>query len=345
MARVGEHAVPETSGRGGRFWTAARIMLALTCLTLALHWIQKSPCRDGAWQDLEQYKSFCYTDVLALYYFEGLSEGKVPYFPDDDNHQVEYPVLTGAFMGLSAAHPRPGPTTRTSPGAGVLRRHRAGADAFAVATVAMILSLRRRRPWDAAMLPSPPPCWSPPRSTGTSWPSCWRSAAYGAGPNEIRSRHSRRVSCSAWAPRPIWPAFLLWPIIVLAIRRKDWRPAVFAVGGAAGAWLLTNVPVMLLSFKDWYRFMQLSSEQQYVREQISRRRARDLHRSQSVVRSGRRADLPVAFADHRQYCDVARTACVRRAKLHLPAQPQGQGGAHEGTEETADGLTNSSLDF
>jgi len=62
------------------------------------------------------------------------------------------------------------------------------------------------------------------------------------------------------ASAKLWPAFLLWPIIVLAIRRKEWRPMVFAVGGAAGAWLLINVPVMLLSFKDWYRFMQLSSE-------------------------------------------------------------------------------------
>ena len=54
-------------------------MLALTCLTLALHWVQKSPCQDGAWQNNMQYTRFCYTDVLALYYAEGLNEGKVPY--------------------------------------------------------------------------------------------------------------------------------------------------------------------------------------------------------------------------------------------------------------------------
>src|SRR5262245_21636893 len=98
----GEHAVPETPARGGRFWTAARIVLALTCLILALHWVQKSPCRDGAWVDHKQYTHFCYTDVLALYYAEGLNQGKVPYVPEDppDEHQVEYPVLTGVFMGL-----------------------------------------------------------------------------------------------------------------------------------------------------------------------------------------------------------------------------------------------------
>jgi hypothetical protein len=40
---LGDHAVrPDT--RPGRFWTASRIILALVCLTLALHWVQKSPC-------------------------------------------------------------------------------------------------------------------------------------------------------------------------------------------------------------------------------------------------------------------------------------------------------------
>src|SRR5262249_44984584 len=97
---LGDHAVPRRADREwdkhGRVWTASRIVLALVCLTLSLHWVQKSPCRDGDWQNLRQYKEFRYTDVLALYYAEGLSEGKVPYL----DHAVEYPVVTGAFMGL-----------------------------------------------------------------------------------------------------------------------------------------------------------------------------------------------------------------------------------------------------
>src|SRR5690606_24675926 len=77
-------------------WTPVRVVLALAALVFAVHWIQKSPCQDGAWVDLEQYRYYCYTDVLALYYAEGLHEGKVPYA----DHPVEYPVLTGAFMGV-----------------------------------------------------------------------------------------------------------------------------------------------------------------------------------------------------------------------------------------------------
>ena len=39
---LGGHAVrPEA--RPGRFWTAARIVMALMCMTLAFSWVQKSP--------------------------------------------------------------------------------------------------------------------------------------------------------------------------------------------------------------------------------------------------------------------------------------------------------------
>ena len=89
---LGSHAVRTSS----RFWTPARVVLLLICAMLSFSWMQKSPCRDGAWADMKQYKYFCYTDVLALYYAEGLNEGQVPYA----DHQVEYPVLTGAFMGV-----------------------------------------------------------------------------------------------------------------------------------------------------------------------------------------------------------------------------------------------------
>ena len=48
----------------------------MVCLTMSLHWVQKFPCNDGAWSGLEQYKYMCYTDVLALYYGEGLVRGR-----------------------------------------------------------------------------------------------------------------------------------------------------------------------------------------------------------------------------------------------------------------------------
>src|SRR5918999_3032115 len=98
---IGQHAAGHDRPQaqwGGGFWTATRLVLALTCLTLALHWVQKSPCRQSEnWANLGQLSRFCYSDVMALYGAEGgLSQGGLPYL----NYALEYPVLTGIFMAL-----------------------------------------------------------------------------------------------------------------------------------------------------------------------------------------------------------------------------------------------------
>ena len=143
--RLGGHVAPLR--RSVRY--VGLIVLALTCLTLALHFIQKSPCRDGAWSDYEQYTKFCYTDVLALYYAEGLSDGAVPYL----DHAVEYPVLTGVLMGVIGlpVHAYGQTHPQFNQGQAFYDLTALALSAFAVATAAMIVAMRRRRPWDAAM--------------------------------------------------------------------------------------------------------------------------------------------------------------------------------------------------
>src|SRR4051795_11052396 len=145
---LGDHAVRPDAGRG-RFWTASRIIIALVTLTLAFSWVQKSPCQDGDWQKNVQYTRFCYTDVLALYYAEGLSEGKVPY----KDHQVEYPVVTGYFMGALGlpVHALGKKYPHINQGKWFYNANALVLSALAVATAAVLLALRRRRPWDAAI--------------------------------------------------------------------------------------------------------------------------------------------------------------------------------------------------
>ena len=69
-------------------------------LAALLGYAQKLPCSSGgAWNSVTgQFRDACYTDIYPLYYGEGLSAGKVPYF----GHPVEYPVLIGAMMQAAA---------------------------------------------------------------------------------------------------------------------------------------------------------------------------------------------------------------------------------------------------
>ena len=54
--------------------------------------------RDGDWTGNKQYTHFCYSDVVPLWSDERLDVGAVPY----RDTAVEYPVLTGGFMWLTA---------------------------------------------------------------------------------------------------------------------------------------------------------------------------------------------------------------------------------------------------
>jgi uncharacterized membrane protein len=257
---VGEHAVTGSVGgewdRGGRFWTAARVVLALVCLSLALHWVQKSPCRDGNWQNLRQYKEFCYTDVLALYYAEGLSDGKVPYL----DHPVEYPVLTGAFMGLVGlpVHAFGADRSGFNQGTWFYNTNALVLGAIGVATVAAILAMRRRRPWDAALFALSPALLL---TATVNWDLLAIGlAAFGLYAWARRWPVAAGVLLGLGTAAKLWPGFIFVPLIFLGLRTGRSRSVWTAVGAGAATWLVMNVPVMLANYDNWKRFLDLNTE-------------------------------------------------------------------------------------
>ncbi|MGE5829578.1 MAG: glycosyltransferase family 87 protein [Micromonosporaceae bacterium] len=252
---LGSHAA-----RRGRLtealWTPARVVITLALLTFTLHWVQKSPCQDGAWANFEQYTRYCYTDVLALYYAEQLSDGAVPYV----DHAVEYPVLTGYLMGAiglpvhayGQAHPD------VNQGQLFWNLNFLVLGAFGIASIAVVLALRRRRPWDAALFALAPTLLV---TATVNW--------------DLFAGGLTAFFLLAWARRwPVlagvmlglagaakfYPLFLAGPLIVLALRSGRWRAAALTVATTAGTWAAANAPVYLYAHAGWQRFWQLSSE-------------------------------------------------------------------------------------
>jgi len=252
---LGRHAV-RSGPVSGRFWTAARVVLALVCLTLSLHWVQKSPCRDGAWADLEQYRKFCYTDVLALYYAEGLAEGKVPY----RDHPVEYPVVTGAFMGVIGL-----PVHALAVDGVVVNQGQAFYDANAlalgglgVATCAVLLALRRRRPWDAAMFAVSPALFF---TATVNWDLLAIAlTAFGLYAWAKRQPVLAGVLIGLGTAAKLWPGLLFVPLLVLGLRAKRFGAAFTAAAAGLGTWIVVNAPVYLLWPESWSRFKDLNWE-------------------------------------------------------------------------------------
>ncbi|HEX2416581.1 MAG TPA: glycosyltransferase 87 family protein [Micromonosporaceae bacterium] len=239
-----------------RFWTPVRIVLALAALAFAIHWVQKSPCQDGAWIDLEQYRKFCYTDVLALYYAEGLAEGKVPY----RDHAVEYPVLTGAFMGMIGLPVHA--LNDSVPGMNQVQWfYNINALALSLlgfATVGAILAMRRGRPWDAAMVALAPGVLV---SATVNWDLLVIALTVFGLYAWSRSRPAiAGILLGLAVAAKFYPLFLVGPLFLLGLRSRRLEQVGVAFGAAALTWTAVNAPVAFLWRESWLRFFQFSSE-------------------------------------------------------------------------------------
>ncbi|MGZ4608764.1 MAG: hypothetical protein ACXV2H_00740, partial [Actinomycetes bacterium] len=85
-----------------RWWTPLRVMLALVFVVSGLGLVQKEHCRAHGWTAPGQYSHACYSDIPPLYFARGLAQGDIPYIGQAPDQRVEYPVLTGAAMWVTA---------------------------------------------------------------------------------------------------------------------------------------------------------------------------------------------------------------------------------------------------
>jgi uncharacterized membrane protein len=244
---VGRHVV-----RARRFWTPLRVVLGLTLLTCVLGYAQKAPCRTSAWAHEYQYTHMCYTDVFALYYSEKLVNGEIPY----RDSPVEYPVLIGGAMLFAQQVARVFP---------VAERPQRFFDVTALlllvgALVVAWTTLRlagRRRPWDAAMVALSPVLLL---HAYTNW--------------DLLAVAFTGLGMYAWARRrPAWAgvafglgvATKLYPLLVLAalllvcLRSRRLRAWAVAVGAAALAWAVVDVPIWVLYPANFGRFYALNA--------------------------------------------------------------------------------------
>jgi len=233
-----------------RFWTPLRVTLALALLVLAAAWVQKAPCREHAWVNEYQYTHACYTDVFALYYAEGLAEGKLPY----RDHPVEYPVLTGAVMGMVGL-----PVHAVAAGNAARWFFDLTAlllAASAVVTVWAVARLHRRRPWDAAMVALAP------AMVVTAYVN-WDLFAIALATTALLAWARQRL---VWAgillglavAAKFYPLLFLGPLFLLCLRAGRLRAFAVTAGTGLATWAVCNLPVALGAPESWERFFVLN---------------------------------------------------------------------------------------
>ncbi|SDY22804.1 Uncharacterized membrane protein [Modestobacter sp. DSM 44400] len=252
----GRHAV---TGRA-LFWTPLRVCLLFTVLVLAVAWVKQAPCADGNWTGSKQYTHFCYSDTVPLFGLHGLDTGQVPYL----DSKVEYPVLTGAFMGVAAelayrydtVAEAVGPLPSVVPVESYYVVTCLLLSACALLTTRAVLGLSGRRPWDAAMVGLSPLLFV---HAFTNW-DLFAVALASLGMWAWARRHPvlAGVLIGLGTAAKLYPVLLLGVLFVLCLRAGRLRTWAGAALGAAVAWLVVNVPIAVLAPENWTRFFTLN---------------------------------------------------------------------------------------
>ncbi|MFE0099239.1 glycosyltransferase family 87 protein [Streptomyces sp. NPDC059009] len=272
VAAAGSELIGGPVGRRVLFtaswWGPVRVIVLVALGMFALGMVQKFPCYNGGWffGASSQYTHACYSDIPHLYQGRGFADGLVPYFDKlpGDMEYLEYPVLTGVFMEVASW---------LTPGNGSIQHQEkwywmvnAGMLMACTAVIAVCIArTHRRRPWDGLLVALAPAFaltatinWDLFAVALTAaamlmW-SRGRSLAFG-------------VLLGLATAAKLYPALLLGPLLILCWRAGKWREFGTAVGATVGAWLVVNLPVMVMHDstgfhirEGWAKFYTFSQE-------------------------------------------------------------------------------------
>jgi uncharacterized membrane protein len=238
-----------------RFWTPLRVILAFGAFTLVLGYVQKSPCASGQWNGNLQYTHACYSDVVPLWSAEGLDIGAVPY----RDHAVEYPVLTGGFMWLSAILTHVVHVVISASyveifgGVTCLLLAICG-----LAAMAATVGAAGRRPYDAAIFALSPLLVFHAFSNWDLLAMAFTSGAIWAWSRERTIAAGVLIGLGTAAK--LYPVFLLVALAILAVRTRKFREPIWCALAALAVWCAVNLPVRFAYFQGWWKFYQFSAD-------------------------------------------------------------------------------------
>ncbi|MFE5589310.1 glycosyltransferase family 87 protein [Streptomyces sp. NPDC056549] len=241
--------------------TPVRVIALVALGMYALGMVQKLPCYNWAWfrGTTSQYTHACYSDIPHLFAGRGFADGLVPYFDrlGGDIPFLEYPVLTGLFMEVAA--------WLTPGGDDMTQREQwywlvnAGLLMVCAAVLAVCVARTHRlRPWDGLLVALAP---SVALTATINWDILAVALTAAAVLMWSRGRPlAFGVLLGLATAAKFYPILLLCPLLLLCWRAGKWRAYGTAVLGACGAWLVVNLPVMLLAPEGWKQFYLFSRD-------------------------------------------------------------------------------------
>ncbi len=205
--------------------------------------------RFAACRGADRYLTMCYSDIESLWFHRGLADGQIPYL----QHDLEYPVLTGALMefGRRIASLFPGHGVDTYFGVTSLIL-------FAFFLALLWAHLRMHRPWDALMIAASPLVVAAGLINWDTMVLFFTSAALLAWSRQRNYLAGAMIGLGTAAK--LYPMLLFVPLAVLAFRSSRMREFWQAVSMAGVAFAAVNVPVYIVAPEGWLSFWTFNTD-------------------------------------------------------------------------------------
>jgi uncharacterized membrane protein len=223
------------------------LLLVLAILATFLSFAKFSHCELRQWATPDQYVHACYSDIPTLFSERGLDKGTWAF--SSGNQSVEYPVITGAIMWLTAKI-TPQSEFRASAYFNINVLY------IAILFVLCTLLMYRITPRFAYLSVLSPAVIA---SLYINW-DLWAiiSMIYAIYLFDKQKYLFSAVALGVSIATKFLPIFLLIPVVLILWRRGKLPLALQYVLFVFLTWLVVNLPVMLTTPQGWWRFYELN---------------------------------------------------------------------------------------
>jgi len=222
----------------------SRVVLLLALFASLVSFVKFNHCTTTGWQAPDQYIHACYSDIPALYGERGLNKGVWSY--SGGNESVEYPVIQGTVMWLSA---------KLIP-AGINNYFYGNAILLALLFIFIALITFRVRPEFSYLLPLAPAMVA---SLYINW-DLWAIATMMLAIYwfDRKAEVASAVALGIAISTKFLPIFLLIPIAIIFFRQEKISKFFKYVAISAAVFLTINLPVALTTPEGWWRFYSMN---------------------------------------------------------------------------------------
>lgn len=235
------------------------VLIGCAVWTITVSWLIRLPCHQLAWEGVIPNGGVCYSDIPFLYERVGMIDGNFPYLASDT--LLEYPVLQSVIAtGLGIIAWLITPVTSVHVAQSIYFDLNVitivGLWVLTVAVMSKLLT----NPRALLAFALSPAVAATALINWDLWVVCASVIAI------FFMTRQRWVLVGVFlglgTALKLWPFVLLGTLIVLGIRRREFKPALVTAGATVGTWLLVNVPFYLWDSGQWGYFWSFSSDRE-----------------------------------------------------------------------------------